>query len=198
MYNEMRRPAGFTLWFTGLSGSGKTTVGSLVKQELERRRIPVEMLDGDEFRTHLSKGLGFSREDRDTNIRRIGYVAKLLTKHGVAVITTAISPYRDTRAEVRIGIGRFVEVYVRCPLAVCVERDVKGLYKKALRGEISHFTGVDDPYEEPLSPDLILETATEEPEQSAARVIALLESLHYLPQPVPTANGILSAQVEQP
>ncbi|HHT26168.1 MAG TPA: adenylyl-sulfate kinase [Firmicutes bacterium] len=194
----MRRPAGFTLWFTGLSGSGKTTVGSLVKQELERRRIPVEMLDGDEFRTHLSKGLGFSREDRDTNIRRIGYVAKLLTKHGVAVITTAISPYRDTRAEVRIGIGRFVEVYVRCPLAVCVERDVKGLYKKALRGEISHFTGVDDPYEEPLSPDLILETATEEPEQSAARVIALLESLHYLPQPVPTANGILSAQVEQP
>jgi adenylyl-sulfate kinase len=198
LYNEMRRPAGFTLWFTGLSGSGKTTVGSLVKQELERRRIPVEMLDGDEFRTHLSKGLGFSREDRDTNIRRIGYVAKLLTKHGVAVITTAISPYRDTRAEVRIGIGRFVEVYVRCPLAVCVERDVKGLYKKALRGEISHFTGVDDPYEEPLSPDLILETATEEPEQSAARVIALLESLHYLPQPVPTANGILSAQVEQP
>jgi adenylyl-sulfate kinase len=198
LYNEMRRPAGFTLWFTGLSGSGKTTVGSLVKQELERRRIPVEMLDGDEFRTHLSKGLGFSREDRDTNIRRIGYVAKLLTKHGVAVITTAISPYRDTRAEVRIGIGRFVEVYVRCPLAVCVERDVKGLYKKALRGEISHFTGVDDPYEEPLSPDLILETATEEPEQSAARVIALLESLHYLSQPVPTANGILSAQVEQP
>jgi adenylyl-sulfate kinase len=197
LYNEMRIPAGFTLWFTGLSGSGKTTVGTLVRQELERRVVPVEMLDGDEFRTHLSKGLGFSREDRDTNIRRIGYVAKLLTKHGVAVITTAISPYRDTRAEVRASIGRFVEVYVRCPLAVCVERDVKGLYKRALSGEITHFTGVDDPYEEPLSPDLILETATEEPEQSAAKVIEMLESIGYLSPPILATNGISSARVER-
>ncbi len=165
MYSEtqMGQPAGFTLWFTGLSGAGKSTIGMLVKQELQRRFVPVEMLDGDEFRTHLSKGLGFSREDRDTNIRRIGYVAKLLTKHGVAVITTAISPYRATRDEVRGQIRRFVEVYVRCPLAVCAERDVKGLYKKALQGEISHFTGVDDPYEEPLYPELTLETATQVP-----------------------------------
>jgi adenylyl-sulfate kinase len=194
---QMSKPAGFTLWFTGLSGSGKSTIGALVKHELQRRAVPVEMLDGDEFRTHLSKGLGFSREDRDTNIRRIGYVAKLLTKHGVAVITTAISPYRATRNEVRCKIGRFVEIYVRCPLAICAERDVKGLYKKALNGEIEHFTGVSDPYEEPIYPDLVLETATEVPEQSATKVIDLLESLGYLSPPIQTANGKASAQVNK-
>lgn len=171
---------GFTLWFTGLSGAGKSTVASIVYDELYRRQIPVELLDGDEVRTHLSKGLGFSREDRDTNIQRIAFVARLLNRHGVVAIAAAISPYRATRKAVRQQIGNFVEVFVKCPLDVCVSRDVKGLYKKALAGEIDHFTGVSDPYEEPLQPELVLETAFETPAVSAAKVVALLEQLGYV------------------
>src|SRR2546429_233375 len=143
---------GFTLWFTGLSGGGKSPLAAAVSAELRGRGIPVEVLDGDEVRQNLSKGLGFSREDRDTNIRRIGYVAKLLTRNGVAVITAAISPYRAIRDEVRENIGAFVEVYVRASLDECIRRDTKGLYRRALAGEIPQFTGVSDPYEEPLSP----------------------------------------------
>src|SRR5713226_10340154 len=143
---------GFTLWFTGLSGAGKSTLATMAAEELRRRGHYVEVLDGDEVRTNLSKGLGFSKEDRDTNIRRIGYVAQLLTRNGAIVITAAISPYRAIRDEIRGRIGDFVEVYAKCPLDALVARDVKGLYKKALAGEIKEFTGVSDPYEEPFNP----------------------------------------------
>ena len=174
---------GFTLWFTGLSGAGKTTVAHIVERALRERGLNVEVLDGDMVRTHLSKGLGFSREDRDTNIRRIGFVANLLTRNGVAVIVAAISPYRAIRDEARAEIKRFAEVFVKCPLEECVRRDVKGLYKKAMAGEIPAFTGVSDPYEEPLDPELVLDTTKEGPEESARRVIATLERLGYLPAP---------------
>src|SRR5437763_12775584 len=149
---------GFTLWLTGLSGAGKSTLATAVGDELRRRGIRVEILDGDEVRQNLSKGLGFSREDRDTNIRRIGYVAKLLTRNGVVVITAAISPYRAVRDEVRREIGAFVEVYVKASLDECVRRDTKGLYARALAGEIAKFTGVSDPYEEPLAAELVIDT----------------------------------------
>jgi adenylylsulfate kinase len=175
-----RMSEGFTLWFTGFSGAGKTTVSAIVGKELRDRGLKVEVLDGDIVRTHLSKGLGFSRADRDTNIRRIAFVSKLLTRNGVAVIVAAISPYRNIRDEVRADIGRFVEVFVKCPLETCMERDVKGLYKRAMAGEIPAFTGVSDPYEEPLSPELVLETHREDPETSARRVIATIERLGYL------------------
>ena len=171
---------GYTLWFTGLSGAGKTTLARLVETELKSRGHRVEVLDGDIIRTNLSKGLGFSKEDRDTNIRRIGFVCHLLSRNEVVAITAAISPYREVRDEVRRQIGSFVEVYVKCPIAVLAERDVKGLYKKALAGEIKNFTGVDDPYEEPLSPEIMIETDVETPEQSAARIIARLEELGLL------------------
>jgi len=177
----MKDNKGFTVWFTGLSGAGKTTVSQLVAQEIHRRGRNVEVLDGDVVRTHLSKGLGYSKEDRDTNIRRIAFVCKLLTRNGVAVIAAAISPYRDIREEARREIRNFVEVYVRCPLEVCMERDVKGLYKKALAGEIPNFTGVSDPYEEPLAPEVVVDTHLQTPEQSARLVIAKLEELGYLP-----------------
>src|SRR5262245_29442076 len=144
---------GFTLWFTGLSGSGKTTLAHAIEKTMRERRLNVEILDGDVVRTHLSKGLGFSKEDRDENIRRIGFVCHLLTKNGAIAISAAISPYRAIRDENRALIGRFVEVYCRCPIEVLAERDVKGLYKKALAGEIKNFTGVSDPYEEPLNPE---------------------------------------------
>ena len=143
---------GFTLWFTGLSGAGKSTLANLAAEELRKRAHRVEILDGDEVRTNLSKGLGFSKEDRDINIRRIGYVCNLLARNGVIAISAAISPYRDVRDEVRGLHQRFFEVFVRCTIDKLVERDVKGLYKKALAGEIKHFTGVSDPYEEPLKP----------------------------------------------
>jgi adenylylsulfate kinase len=176
----LARATGFTLWLTGLSGAGKSTLAAAVGGELRRRGLPVEILDGDEVRQHLSKGLGFSREDRDTNIRRIGYVAKLLSRNGVAVIAAAISPYRAVREEVRREIGRFVEVYVRASLAACIRRDTKGLYRRALAGEIAQFTGVSDPYEEPLAPELVVDTERESVAESAARVLARLAELGYV------------------
>ena len=146
---------GFTIWFTGLSGSGKSTLSRLVEAELRREGFTkIEILDGDIVRTHLSKGLGFTREDRDTNIKRIGFVCKLLSRNGVIAIAAAISPYREVRDFNRKEIGDFVEVFCHCPLDVCIERDVKGLYKKALAGEIKNYTGLDDPYENPLNPEV--------------------------------------------
>lgn len=167
---------GFVLWFTGLSGAGKSTISSMIEQRLREQGAKVEVLDGDVVRTHLSKGLGFSREDRDINIRRIGFVAELLSRNGVIVIVAAISPYRAVRDEVRARIRDFVEVYVECPIATLAERDVKGLYKKALAGEIPQFTGVSDPYEPPLHPEVTVETSSETPEQSADKIWATLES----------------------
>lgn len=172
---------GYVLWFTGLSGSGKSTIAGLVEAELRRRGAEVESLDGDEVRTHLSKGLGFSREDRDTNIRRIGLVAGLLSRHGVGVVTAAISPYAATRDEVRAMTTNFVEIFVDCPVETCMERDVKGLYRKALAGEISNFTGVTDPYEPPEAPELHLRTDQQSPEESAEAVVAYLEARGLLP-----------------
>ncbi len=174
---------GFTLWFTGLSGAGKSTLAAAVSAELRGRGIPVEVLDGDEVRQNLSKGLGFSREDRDTNIRRIGYVARLLARNGVAVITAAISPYRAIRDEVREEIGAFVEVYVKASLDECIRRDTKGLYRRALAGEIPQFTGVSDPYEEPLAPELVIDTEREEVADSASRVLDRLLELGHLRSP---------------
>jgi adenylylsulfate kinase len=172
---------GFTVWFTGLSGAGKTTLASELVKELGHRGLKVEVLDGDEVRTNLSKGLGFSKEDRDTNIRRIGYVARLLARNGAGIIAAAISPYREVRNEVRRLIeaegASFIEVFVKCPIDVLAERDVKGLYKKALAGEIKEFTGVSDPYEEPLDPEVIVETDRETVEGSVAVIISELERL---------------------
>jgi len=171
---------GFTLWLTGLSGAGKSTLATAVADELRRGGVRVETLDGDEVRQNLSKGLGFSREDRDTNIRRIGYVAKLLTRNGVVVISAAISPYRAVRDDVRREIGAFVEVHVKASLEECVRRDTKGLYARALAGEIAQFTGVSDPYEEPLAPELVVDTEREDVATSATRVIDRLLELDYL------------------
>ncbi len=172
---------GVTLWFTGLSGSGKSTIATNVEAILKAQDLKVEVLDGDEVRTNLSKGLGFSKEDRDTNIRRIAYVAKLLTRNGVLAITAAISPYREIRDEARENIGDFVEVYVKCPLDKLVERDVKGLYEKAIKGEIANFTGVSDPYEEPLNPEVVVETDKETVEESTAKVLGVLAEKGYIP-----------------
>ena len=182
----MANDKGFTLWFTGLSGAGKTTISQLVEQELELRRNRLEILDGDVVRENLSKGLGFSKEDRDTNIRRIAFVADLLSRNGVPVITAAISPYRETRDEARELMGdRFIEVFVKASVEVCIDRDPKGLYKKALAGEIKEFTGVSDPYEEPLNPEIVLDTEAESPEESAAKLIALLEERQLIPAATP-------------
>ena len=179
---------GFTLWFTGLSGAGKSTISEIVERDLRERGLKVEVLDGDVVRTHLSKGLGFSKEDRDTNIRRIGWVCEVLTRNDVVAIAAAISPYRAVRDEVRANIGRFVEVYVECSIEHLAERDVKGLYKKALAGEIANFTGVSDPYEPPLSPEVVCYSdGRETPEQSAAKVMAKLESLGYIERQTPVA-----------
>jgi adenylyl-sulfate kinase len=178
------RQGGFTLWFTGLSGSGKTTIAHLVGPELDRRGYIVEYLDGDTVRTHLSKGLGFSREDRDTNIERIGWVASRLTRHGGAVIAAAISPYEETRAKARAMVeefGSFVEVHVKASVDECARRDVNGLYAKAFAGEIKGFTGVDDPYEEPHAPELVVDTEQTEPDEAAALVVAKLEELGLVP-----------------
>jgi adenylyl-sulfate kinase len=172
---------GFTIWFTGLSGAGKSTISAIVELELRERGHKVELLDGDVVRTHLSKGLGFSKEDRDTNIRRIGWVCQVLSRNGVVAIAAAISPYRAIRDEMREHIGRFVEVYMECPIETLAERDVKGLYKQALAGKLDHFTGVSDPYEPPLHPEVTCYSdGRETPEQSAAKLIAKLERLGYI------------------
>jgi adenylyl-sulfate kinase len=182
----MANDKGFTLWFTGLSGAGKTTISKLVETELHERRNRLEILDGDVVRENLSKGLGFSKEDRDTNIRRIAFVADLLSRNGVPVITAAISPYREIRDEARELMGdRFIEVFVKASVEECIERDPKGLYKKALAGEIKEFTGVSDPYEEPLNPEIVLDTENESPEESAQKLIALLEERQLIPAAQP-------------
>jgi adenylyl-sulfate kinase len=181
------REGGFTLWFTGLSGSGKTTIAHVVGPELDRRGLIVEYLDGDTVRTHLSKGLGFSKEDRDTNIERIGWVASRLTRQGGAVIAAAISPYEETRRKARAMVeewGAFVEVFVGASIEECARRDVKGLYEKAFRGEIKGFTGVDDPYEAPSDPELVLDTEAHSPEESAQLVVSKLEELGLVPAAV--------------
>lgn len=167
--------AGFTLWLTGLSGAGKSTIAQRLAAELGGRGHRVEILDGDVVRTHLSKGLGFSREDRDENIARIAWVASLLTRHGATVITAAISPYAQARAKARESIGNFVEIYVRCSLDELTRRDVKGLYAKAFRGEIAHFTGVSDPYEPPDHPDVVVDTGVETLDESVTKILTYLE-----------------------
>jgi len=177
----MSKDRGFVVWFTGLSGAGKTTIAEKLEALLRERGLHVEALDGDIVRTHLSKGLGFSKEDRDTNIRRIGFVAHLLQRNGVAVICSAISPYREIRDENRALIGDFVEVYAKCPIDVLAERDVKGLYKKALAGELQNFTGVSDPYEEPLHAEVVLETDKETEQESLNKLVAKLEELGFVP-----------------
>jgi adenylyl-sulfate kinase len=186
---ERRRGGGFTIWFTGLSGSGKTTIAHLVGPAIEERGPIVEYLDGDTVRTHLSKGLGFSKEDRDANIERIGWVAARLTRHGAAVIAAAISPYEEARRRARGLVeewGTFVEVHIAASVDECARRDVKGLYEKAFRGEIKGFTGVDDPYEEPSGPDLRIDTEQREPEESARLILEHLE-----------ARGLIAAQPEE-
>ncbi len=185
MGNVAENQRGFTLWFTGLSGAGKTTVAEIVEKELKERGLKVEVLDGDIVRTNLSKGLGFSREDRNVNVLRIGFVANLLTRNGVAVLVSAISPFKEARDQVRRRIIDFIEVFVDVPLEVAAERDVKGLYKKAFAGEIEQFTGVSDPYEPPAAPDLVLKTDEETPEESAKKVIERLEFYGYLWSPSP-------------
>ena len=172
------RRKGFTIWLTGLSGSGKSTIARLLAEKLQDRHV--EILDGDEIRTNISKGLGFSKEDRDTNIRRIGYVAHILSRNGIIAISAAISPYRAIRDENRRLIKDFMEVYVNCPLEVCEKRDVKGLYKKARRGEIKQFTGISDPYEPPENPEVICYTDKETPEESVEKILKKARELGYL------------------
>ncbi len=171
---------GVTLWFTGLSGAGKTTISDAVEEKLKALGVKFERLDGDIVRENLTKGLGFSKEDRDTNIRRIGFVSHLLTRNGVIVLVSAISPYRAIRDEVRQQIGDFVEIYVNAPLQVCEERDVKGLYKRARAGEIKQFTGIDDPYEAPLNPEIECRTDLETLDESVQKVMDKLTELGYL------------------
>jgi adenylyl-sulfate kinase len=165
------------LWFTGMSGAGKSTISAALENRLRALGAKVEVLDGDVVRTHLSKGLGFSREDRDENIRRIGFVCELLSRNGVIAIAAAISPYRAVREELRARIPNFVEVYVECPVAVLAERDVKGLYKRALAGEIGNFTGISDPYEPPAAPEVTVNSSKETPDESVERIWATLEHL---------------------
>ncbi len=177
---KKKKQRGFTLWFTGLPCSGKSTLAELVARELQRYGRGVEIMDGDVVRTHLTKGLGFDKAGRDENIRRIGFVCKLLSRHGAVAIAAAISPYRAIRDEVRSTMEDFVEVYVDTPLEVCIQRDVKGMYKKALAGEIKGFTGIDDPYEAPLNPELVIHTEHETVPESAARIMSKLQELGYL------------------
>lgn len=181
--------AGFVVWLTGLSGAGKSTIGQAVAERLAGMGVDVESLDGDAVREHLSKGLGFTREDRDTNIRRIGFVAGLLARHGVAVVVSAISPYRSTRDEVRGQIGRFVEVHVTCDMDELVRRDTKGLYARALRGEVPHFTGVSDPYEAPESPEVRVFTDLESLQESVDRVLEALTERGYVPATIASNSG---------
>jgi adenylyl-sulfate kinase len=171
---------GFTLWFTGMSGSGKSTLAELVEKDLLERGLNVEVLDGDVIRTNLSKGLGFSQEDRDINIRRVGFVCNLLTRNGAIAIAACISPYKAIRDENRAMIGRFVEVFCKAPIEKLIERDPKGLYKKALAGEIKGFTGIDDPYEEPEKPEIVVETDKETVEESVAKILRTLELMGHI------------------
>ena len=186
--SQRSRGGGFTVWFTGLSGSGKSTITHHLGPILEERGCMIEYLDGDTVRTHLSKGLGFSKEDRDTNIERIGWVAARLTRHGAAVLAAAISPYEAARQQARTLVepwGPFVEVHVATSVEECAKRDVNGLYAKAFRGEITGFTGVDDPYEAPSNPELVIDTEQHEPEESARLVLEKLEELVLVPVEVP-------------
>jgi adenylylsulfate kinase len=183
------------LWFTGLPCSGKTTISEIVEKELRERGLNIEVLDGDEVRKNLSKDLGFSKEDRDTHIRRIGFLAKLLSRNGVATLAAFVSPYREIRDFLRSEILNFVEVYVKCSLEACIQRDVKGMYKKAIAGEIKNFTGISDPYEEPLNPEVIVETDKETPEESAQKVLRKLESSSYIP--VKTESIVFTEEEEE-
>ena len=176
----MNRNEGFVVWFTGLPSSGKSTLAQRLKDELIKRGFRVEVLDGDVVREHISRGLGFSKEDRDENIRRIYHVAYLLKRNGVVVITAAISPYREIRQEARELLKDFVEVYASCPVEKCIERDVKGMYKKALAGEIKNFTGIDDPYEPPENPEVVCETDKETVEESVKKIINKLIEMGYI------------------
>lgn len=187
---------GFTLWFTGLSGAGKSTIANAVVERLQALGRRVELLDGDEIRKNLSQGLGFSKADRDANIARIAFVAKLLSRNGVIAITAAISPYRETRDNARAEISNFVEVFVDCPLEVCEQRDVKGLYAKARSGEIKQFTGISDPYEAPQNPEITVHTDRENVDQEVEIVLSKLAELGYLPREAATAGGAYSAEEE--
>lgn len=187
---------GFTVWFTGMSGSGKTALAKMLESALRERGLTrVERLDGDIVRQHLTRDLGFSKEDRDSNIERVTFVAKLLTRNGVAVLASFISPYRERRARTREEIGEFVEVFCKCPLEVLIERDVKGWYRKALNGEVENFTGVTDPYEEPLHPEVVVETDRETPEESVAKILLFLEKNGYVP-PGADEGEVYSAEEE--
>lgn len=186
---------GFTLWFTGLPCSGKSTLAAHICDLLLERGMNVELLDGDIIRTNLSKGLTYSKEDRDTNIRRIGWVAKVLTRNGVVTLVAAIAPYQNIREENRREIGNYVEVYVKAPIEVLKERDVKGMYKKALAGEIKNFTGISDPYEEPVDPEIIVETDKETVEQSVYKIMKTLELMELIP--IVEMESVYSAEEEE-
>ena len=175
---------GCTVWFTGLPCSGKTTIAEIVEKQLAQWSVPVELLDGDEIRKHFSAGVGFSKEDRANHLKRVAYLCHLLTKHGVVVLASFVSPYRENRDSARqiVGSDRFVEVFVDCPLEVCIQRDVKGMYKKALAGEIKQFTGVSDPYEAPPAPELVLHADQEPPAVSAGKLLEYLEQRNLIPK----------------
>ncbi len=177
----MMEQRGVTVWFTGMSGSGKTALAIPLEQELRRRGLKVERLDGDIVRQSLTRDLGFSKQDRDKNIERVTFVAKLLTRNGVAVLCSFISPYRAVRAKVREQVGNFVEVYCHAPLETLIERDVKGLYRKALAGEIQNFTGISDPYEPPENPEVVIDSSMETIEESLHKVLTKLEAMGYVP-----------------
>jgi adenylyl-sulfate kinase len=185
-----KKKDGVVLWFTGLSGAGKSTLAEAITPKLRGHGKKLEILDGDVVRTHLSKGLGFSREDRDTNIARIAFVAHLLARNGVVVLVAAISPFRETREKARELISDFIEIHVAPPLDECIKRDVKGLYKKAIAGEIQQFTGISDPYEEPLSPELKIDTSVVSVEEGAARILAKMRELGYLEQNAAEATSV--------
>ena len=187
--DQSEKRSGFVVWLTGLSGAGKTTIALALEAELLARGLPVERLDGDVVRESLTRDLGFSREDRDKNVERVGFVARLLARNGVGVVAAFISPYRDARDKLRAEINNFIEVYVEAPLETCIARDVKGLYAKALAGQVSHFTGVDDPYEAPENPALIIHTAQRSVAESVAQIVNYLESRDLISVALPELKG---------